>query len=111
MSISVGAERTAMSPDELQALREATRAVCARHAGPDEARRLLDGSACESTGRSPVQLAHGTTGTFWLERSQTDVSEADVTGMGLDPDERPDRIATAAIRILEPRRLHEPEAA
>jgi alkylation response protein AidB-like acyl-CoA dehydrogenase len=34
--------REVMSDEDLRSLREAVRDVCARHAGPDEARRLLD---------------------------------------------------------------------
>ncbi len=39
---AAAAERVAPDEAERQALREAVREVCARHAGPDEARRLLD---------------------------------------------------------------------
>jgi alkylation response protein AidB-like acyl-CoA dehydrogenase len=35
-------DREAMSADELRVLREAVRDVCARYAGPDQARRMLD---------------------------------------------------------------------
>jgi alkylation response protein AidB-like acyl-CoA dehydrogenase len=42
--MSVTVTRETMNPQELEALREALREVCLRHAGPDEARRLLDGS-------------------------------------------------------------------
>jgi acyl-CoA dehydrogenase len=37
-----------MSEEDLQALREGVRDVCARHAGADEARRLLDGTPDEA---------------------------------------------------------------
>jgi acyl-CoA dehydrogenase len=41
---TISPAREVMSEEDLQALREGVREVCARHAGADEARRLLDGS-------------------------------------------------------------------
>ena len=39
MTTSTSPDREVISPEELQALREAVRDIYARHAGPDEARR------------------------------------------------------------------------
>lgn len=48
MTESISPTREVMSEEDLHALREGVRDVCARHAGTDEARRLLDGSPQES---------------------------------------------------------------
>ena len=48
MTTSTSPTREVMSEEDLQALREAVRDVCARYAGPDEARRLLDGTPDEA---------------------------------------------------------------
>ena len=44
MTTLTNPDREVISPEELHALREAVRDICGRHAGPDEARRLLDGT-------------------------------------------------------------------
>ena len=48
MTESSSPTRAVMSDEDLQALRNAVRDVCARHAGTDEARRLLDGTPEEA---------------------------------------------------------------
>ena len=44
MSTTTSRDREVMSLDEIQALRDAVREVCARHAGAEPARRMLDGT-------------------------------------------------------------------
>jgi alkylation response protein AidB-like acyl-CoA dehydrogenase len=44
VSAPVTTEAAPLAPAELRALRDAVRDVCTAHAGPDEARRLLDGT-------------------------------------------------------------------
>lgn len=47
MTVTTSPTHEVMGDEDLQALREGVRDVCARHAGPDEAARLLDGSPAE----------------------------------------------------------------
>ena len=44
MTVSLSPTRDVMSDEDLRTLREGARDVCTRHAGPDEARRFLDGT-------------------------------------------------------------------
>jgi alkylation response protein AidB-like acyl-CoA dehydrogenase len=47
VSASTSTDREAMSRDELRALREVVRDVCARHAGADQARRMLESTPAQ----------------------------------------------------------------
>ncbi|QTI70947.1 acyl-CoA dehydrogenase family protein [Gordonia polyisoprenivorans] len=48
MTETINPNREVMSDEDLRDLRESVREVCARHAGTEEARRLLDGGTQES---------------------------------------------------------------
>jgi alkylation response protein AidB-like acyl-CoA dehydrogenase len=55
-------ERVAPGADEIEALREAVHEVCARHAGADEARRLLEGTPNAAPNRALYRALTGELG-------------------------------------------------